>query len=71
MAHTVNTPCGVWAGESERITSAGTDTVRTPSGSGGSAASCVHTTVRTCAPFKSASSSSLGLSQRNSPHLRR
>ena len=36
MAHTDKTPWGVCAGETEAITSSGTCTARTPSGSGGS-----------------------------------
>ena len=71
MAHTASTPWGAWAGETDFITSAGTDTSRTPAGMGGRAASSVQTTVRRSPPWRRASSRSFGLSQRNSPHFRR
>ncbi len=54
-------------GLTERITSSGTSTSRTSSGSAGSAVPGVYTTAVSAAPQRTASSSSFTPSPRNSP----
>ena len=71
MRQVNKTPCGVFMGETEAMTSSGTCTVRAPSGSSGRAKPSVHTTLTSSAPHSSASASSLGLSATNSPQDRR
>ena len=65
-----STPWGVLAGLMEAMTSGGTSTCRTFSGSGSGHGS-TDTTVCTSAPHWAASRSSLGLSHRHCPVWRR